>query len=77
MRPLIYSAGADEEYGFDRRDEVSTLSASTGNKPLFGVGTDCGNYQSPTFANSAGASPVNGVDVRGENITNLDEEARQ
>ncbi len=77
MRPLIYSAGSDEEYGFDRRGEVSTLSASTGNKPLFGVGTDCGNHQSTTFANSAGASLVNGVDVRGDNVTNLDEEARQ
>ena len=77
MRPLIYSPGPDEEYGFDRRDEVSTLAAPTGNNPLFGVCTDCGNYVSDTFANTGGKSLVNGVDVRSDNVTNLDVEARQ
>jgi hypothetical protein len=50
---------------------------TTGN-PLFGPGTDCGNWTvSSTFANSGGQSLVDGVDVRGDNITNLDEEAKR
>lgn len=77
MRPLIYSPGPDGEYGFDRRDETSTLSATPGNNSLFGPGTDCGNHLSATFMNSGGLSLVDEIDVRGDNITNLDEEAKR
>jgi prepilin-type N-terminal cleavage/methylation domain-containing protein len=77
MKPLIYSAGPDGEYGFDRRSEACTLSAGSGGGALFGTGTDCGNHQSAAFMASGGVSLVDGVDVRGDNITNLDEEARQ
>jgi prepilin-type N-terminal cleavage/methylation domain-containing protein len=77
MKPLIYSPGPDGEYGFDRRDETCTLSAQPGSNALFGPGTDCGNHLSATFMNSGGLSLVDGIDVRGDNITNLDEEAKR
>lgn len=77
MKPLIYSPGPDGEYGFDRRDETCTLSAQPGNNSLFGPGTDCGNHLSATFMNSGGLSLVDGIDVRADNITNLDEEAKR
>jgi prepilin-type N-terminal cleavage/methylation domain-containing protein len=77
MKPLIYSPGPDGEYGFDRRAEACTLSAEPAGGSLFGPGTDCGNHLSATFMASGGVSLVDGVDVRGDNITNLDEEAKR
>ena len=77
MKALIYSAGPDGEYGFDRINETCTLSAPSSGTVNFGPGTDCGNWQSATFANSGGLSLVDGVDVRGDNITNLDDEAKR
>jgi prepilin-type N-terminal cleavage/methylation domain-containing protein len=69
MRPLIYSAGPDGEYSFDRASETGNLSAGTG--PL---GRDCGNWQQGPTLNSAGlAAP----DYRADNITNFDAEAKK
>ena len=68
MRPLIYSAGPDGEYGFNRDNETSTLT--NGSNP---IGRDCGNWNMPNTASSASA--VAGTDYRADNITNLDAEA--
>ena len=66
MRPLIYSAGPDGEYGFERNSESEQLTA--GSSP---VGRDCGNWEKPpAFATPSGS-------VAADNITNLDGEARQ
>lgn len=63
MKPLIYSAGPDGEYGFDRGNEVSNLAA----------GINCGNWTVIPTQNYAGK--VSGIDYRTDNITNLDAEA--
>jgi prepilin-type N-terminal cleavage/methylation domain-containing protein len=63
MRPLIYSAGPDGEYGFDRSNEDSNILA----------GLNCGNWRVAPTLNSAGK--VSGTDYRADNITNLDAEA--
>ena len=63
MRPLIYSAGPDGEYGFDRVDEDSNILA----------GVNCGNWRMAPTQNAAGQ--VSGTDYRADNITNLDAEA--
>jgi len=69
IKPLIYSAGADGEYSFDRNNESKMLDAGT--SP---VGRDCGNWQvSPTSVLGGLSSP----DYRSDNITNLDLEAKQ
>jgi prepilin-type N-terminal cleavage/methylation domain-containing protein len=66
MRPLIYSAGPDGEYGFNRADEAATLTAGT--SP---VGGDCGSPASvPT---QTMAAPLNSTAA--DNLTNLDLEA--
>lgn len=62
MRPLIYSAGPNGEYGFDRADETSNILA----------GVNCGNWNVAPTQNSAGK--VSGIDYRADNITNLDGE---
>ncbi|MEX0671563.1 MAG: prepilin-type N-terminal cleavage/methylation domain-containing protein, partial [Pirellulales bacterium] len=70
MRPLIYSAGPDGEYGFNRDNERPTLTS--GSTP---VGRDCGNWTTTNTGSSAGA--VDGIDYRDDNITNFDAEARK
>ena len=72
MRPLIYSAGPDSEYSFDRQNETGNLSA--GSNP---VGRDCGNWGIAPTSLAAGRSLVDGVDYRADNITNFDAEAKQ
>ena len=63
MRPLIYSAGPDGEFGFDRVSEDSNILA----------GVNCGNWKVAPTQNAAGQ--VSGADYRADNITNLDVEA--
>lgn len=63
MRPLIYSAGPDGDYGFDRQSEAPTLTA--GSPP----GRDCGNWL--TTPTSSMAAPSAGAS---DNITNFDAE---
>jgi len=69
MRPLIYSAGPDGEYGFNRAGEMATLTA--GSSPS---GSDCG---SPTkVPTQTMAQPESGkVSLTADNLTNLDAEA--
>lgn len=67
MRPLIYSAGPDGEYGYERKQEASNLSA--GAAP---IGCDCGNWDTEPCKSSAG--PLAGA---ADNITNFDAEAKQ
>jgi len=73
MRPLIYSAGPDGEYGLETQAAASNLAAQTpGSTP---VGCDCGNWQaSPT---AVMGNKVGTTDTRGDNITNFDMEAGQ
>ena len=71
LRPLIYSAGPDGEYSFDRQNETGNITS--GSNPL---GRDCGNWLVTPTSLSAGVSLVNGVDYRADNITNLDAEAK-
>jgi len=66
MRPLIYSAGPDGEYGFDRANEAATITA--GSAP---VGSDCGNpAQIPTKTMAAALTST-----AADNLTNFDAEA--
>jgi hypothetical protein len=72
MRPLIYSAGPDGEYGFNRASEASNLLAGTGSF----VGFDCGNplaNPTQTMASPEAAAAA----VTADNITNLDAEAKR
>jgi len=71
MRPLIYSAGTDREYGIERNDEAPRLSR--GSAP---VGRDCANPLDDTVASSGGPASDAGS-KRADNITNLDAEAGQ
>lgn len=69
MRPLIYSAGPDGEYGFNRASEAATLTAGAGP-----VGRDCGNpLAAPTQTMAAPDAAAAGFTR--DNITNLDAEA--
>jgi prepilin-type N-terminal cleavage/methylation domain-containing protein len=68
MRPLIYSAGPDGEYGFNRADEVETLTV--GASPQ---GGDCGNPAA--FPTQTMAAPLNST--ASDNLTNLDVEVRK
>ena len=64
LRPLIYSAGINGEYGLERNDEASNLAALT----------NCGNWQmAPTMTS---AKTMNAAFAR-DNITNFDAEAKQ
>lgn len=72
MRPLIYSAGPDGEYSFDRQNETGNLSNAS--DP---VGHNCGNWNVAPTSLAAGSAPVAGIDYRADNITNFDEEAKQ
>jgi prepilin-type N-terminal cleavage/methylation domain-containing protein len=64
MRPLIYSAGPDGEYGLERNGETENLLA--GSSP---PGRDCGNWA--TVTGSTSAAPLSGA---ADNITNFDAE---
>jgi hypothetical protein len=67
MRPLIYSAGPDGEYGLNRNNETETLGSK--DDPY---GAACGNpLMSPT---SSAGGPLAGA---ADNITNFDAEAKQ
>jgi prepilin-type N-terminal cleavage/methylation domain-containing protein len=70
MRPLIYSAGRDSEYGFNRLDDRSNLASGTNGK-------DCGNWKVDPWDKSA--QPTEGVGVQHvlDNITNFDDEAKR
>jgi prepilin-type N-terminal cleavage/methylation domain-containing protein len=73
MKPLIYSAGPDGEYGFETQASESNLSV--GAAP---PGRDCGNWtQAPTSLYGGLAPDPDGRDNRADNITNLDEEAKR
>jgi prepilin-type N-terminal cleavage/methylation domain-containing protein len=62
LRPLIYSAGPDGEYGFERNGEQGNLAG----------GVNCGNPAvAPTLT---AAAPLPGA---ADNITNLDAEAKR
>jgi hypothetical protein len=71
LRPLIYSAGPDGEYSFDRQDETANLNI--GAAP---VGKDCGNWLVDPTAKLGGLSG-DGPDNRADNITNFDAEIKQ
>jgi prepilin-type N-terminal cleavage/methylation domain-containing protein len=63
LRPLIYSAGADGEYGFERNGEAPNFTADP---------STCGN---PAVApTSTAAGPLAGAS---DNLTNFDEEAKR
>lgn len=66
MRPLIYSAGPDGEYGFDRANEAATITAGSAFP-----GSDCGNWSvTPTETMAAPEGSL-----ASDNITNFDAEA--
>ena len=69
MRPLIYSAGPDGEYGFNRAGEAANLTAGTGP-----VGHDCGNPVAAPTQTMATPEAAAAAYTR-DNITNLDAEA--
>ena len=66
MRPLIYSAGPDKEFGLERNGEAATLSS--GAAP---IGRDCGNWTS-TPCSTSGAPLSNAGSKPSDNITNFD-----
>jgi len=68
MRPLIYSAGPDGEYGLETQAAASHLGAGS-NPP----GRDCGNWQASPAA--VCGTRVGATDRRGDNVTNFDPEA--
>jgi prepilin-type N-terminal cleavage/methylation domain-containing protein len=66
MKPLIYSAGRDGEYGFERAGEASNLQA----------GQNCGNWTVAPWDKSG--QPTDGSGAQEvDNITNLDAEAKR
>ncbi len=64
MRPLIYSAGPDGEYGLNRGGDAATLSR--GSNP---AGRDCGNPADTTTASSGGSTDDT---RRADNIVNVE-----
>jgi prepilin-type N-terminal cleavage/methylation domain-containing protein len=69
MRPLVYSAGPDGEYGFETNNTLRNLD--TGDVPS---GLNCGDCtKSPTSTYGGRASDP---DYRADNITNFDDEAK-
>jgi prepilin-type N-terminal cleavage/methylation domain-containing protein len=67
MRPLIYSAGPDGEYGLERNGDAATLSR--GSSP---AGRDCGNPEEQTTKTSGGPAASSGY--RDDNIVNVEME---
>lgn len=66
MRPLIYSAGPDGDYGFNRASEASQVTAGSGP-----TGRDCGNWSvEPAASMASPEKPAAVVD----NLTNFDAE---
>lgn len=59
MRPLIYSAGPDGEYGLERNGDAGTLA----------LGSGCGDWQQSPTANSG--RPTNEAN-RADNIVNVE-----
>jgi prepilin-type N-terminal cleavage/methylation domain-containing protein len=72
MRPLIYSAGPNGEYGFERENEASNLQA--GGNP---AGRGCGDWNSMPCQTSGRPTAGNGVTHAADNITNFDDEAKR
>jgi hypothetical protein len=70
MRPLIYSSGPDGRSGFERNEEAETLTMGASRD-----GRDCGNPMVTPPGNAGGKEE--GVDYRGDNVTNFDLEAKQ
>jgi prepilin-type N-terminal cleavage/methylation domain-containing protein len=70
MRPLIYSAGPDGEYGFETQRELENLKVGTNPE-----GRDCGNWAVAPASLSGGLAT--GADTRNDNLTNFDAEAKQ
>jgi prepilin-type N-terminal cleavage/methylation domain-containing protein len=62
LRPLIYSAGSDGEYGFERNGDTGNFTADA---------SACGNPTVPPTSNAA--APLAGAS---DNITNFDAEAK-
>ncbi len=76
MKPLIYSAGRDGEYGFERAGEASNLDAGTvRNNQLYGP--NCGNWTLAPWDKSAQPTDGSGAQDVVDNITNLDAEAKR
>jgi prepilin-type N-terminal cleavage/methylation domain-containing protein len=72
MKPLIYSAGPDGEYGYERSSEASNLAA--GSSP---VGRDCGNWNVDPCKASGQPRAGDGQQYVLDNLTNLDQEAKR
>lgn len=67
LRPLIYSAGADGEYGLNRNSDAATLDR--GSSP---TGRDCGNPADANASSSGGPNGAAGEQARGDNIVNVE-----
>jgi prepilin-type N-terminal cleavage/methylation domain-containing protein len=76
MRPLIYSAGPDGEYCFDRGNDAVTISAG-GAISTWANGSACGNWNVAPTSTAGSVALSGGIDGRADNITNLDAEAKQ
>jgi hypothetical protein len=68
MRPLIFSAGPDGEYGIERNGDAATLSM--GSSP---TGRDCGNPAVAPTTKSGGPTSDAGK-KRDDNVVNLEAE---
>lgn len=90
LRPLVYSGGPDGKNGYERWGEIATLSLpvnSSGAPTGVPIGVDCGNpfaavppnLTPQPLTSMGGKQTVSGdsADYRGDNITNLDAEAKQ
>ena len=70
MRPLIYSAGPDREYGVETNINQANIGSSTDDP----TGLKCGDLtMAPTLTYGGKAS---GQEFRADNITNFDDEAK-
>ena len=65
LRPLIYSAGPDGQYGLERNGDAATLNRGSGP-----AGRDCGNPAEAETAKSGG--PATGISGRDDNIVNVE-----
>lgn len=69
MRPLIYSAGPDGEYGLDRNSDAATLSRSSQSVSITGGG--CGD-PAETNTRTSGAPSSGSGGKRDDNIVNVE-----
>jgi len=67
MRPVIYSAGPDGEYGLDRNSEAANVGSAA---DVYGVA--CGDWTKPPVDKSAAPDGF-----ATDNITNFDDEAKK